>query len=91
MLKLQVGSRKSFGDGKSMNTKPMHIDEFVALVHLLNLVVSNSPEMALNCIQKQQLSKLSRCSNMFKGNLARIHALCLQLKVQHEATDDKEL
>lgn len=70
----------SLGLDSHLQDQPMSIDEFVALVHLVNLVVCSMYDIALNFIVNK-LEKLGSCSDLFKGNLARIHALCLQLKV----------
>ena len=78
LVDLNVGTRMSLGsDGSYTTSKVMDIDEYVAIVHLTNLYIAEMPQIACSVIETQ-LTKLNLCSDLFFGNLARIHALCLQ-------------
>lgn len=78
MIDLQVGTRMSLGFNHLSSTSDlMDVDEYVAIVHLTNLYIAEMPLIACSVIETQ-LTKLNLCSDLFYGNLARIHALCLQ-------------
>ena len=64
-------------DDMTTESQVMEIDEYVAIVHLTNLFIAEMPQIACSVIESH-LTKLNLCSDLFRGNLARIHALCLQ-------------
>lgn len=75
LRRLNVGSRMSLGMLSKEPPQLMQVDEYVALVHCMNLIINNMHQMALVCIETK-LSKLNTCSVLFTANLKRIQAFC---------------
>lgn len=54
----------------------MRLEEYIAVLYVVNLHLAGMDGIAIEIIEKQ-LSKLNGCRDLFKGNIKRLHALCL--------------
>lgn len=67
----------SLGLDPAKEPEVMNIDEYITVTHLMNLLFEEMHEIAKQLIQNY-LTCLDLCSPLFRGNVSRIHALCMQ-------------
>lgn len=70
-----IGTRLSMGLDQTTEPALMGIEEYIGVIYITNLYISGMDEIASQIIENK-LSKLNLATDLFKGNLKRINALC---------------
>lgn len=85
MLDLKVGTRMSLGFEPQVEPQCMTIEENIIVLHLLNLLLEEMHEVAKQHIQTY-FQHTDLCTSIFRGNLKRIHALCMLPSFEEKLT-----
>lgn len=72
---LAIGTRLSMGLDQTAEPALMGIEEYIGVLYMTNLYISGMDDIASQIIENK-LSKLNLATDLFKGNLKRINALC---------------